>query len=94
MPVWFKIRGATEKYLLREAAKPLITEKVYRREKHPFQYATDDNSPERKFHQVVQDTLRGSALSAIPFYDQKKVIAVLDQIPAERARSYHRGPGP
>jgi asparagine synthase (glutamine-hydrolysing) len=36
MPVWFKIRGATEKYLLREVAKAVITEKVYRREKHPF----------------------------------------------------------
>ena len=35
-PVSLKIRGMTEKYLLREAAKPLVTETVYRRQKHPF----------------------------------------------------------
>ena len=35
-----------------------------------------------RFHQMVQDTLRGSVLSSIPFYDQKEVVAVLDRIPA------------
>src|SRR5262249_50534957 len=35
-PVSLKIRGLTEKYLLREAARPVITETVYRRQKHPF----------------------------------------------------------
>ena len=82
MPVWFKIRGATEKYLLREAAKPVITEKVYRREKHPFHTPLMTTAPKERFHQMVQDTLRSSVFSAIPFYDQKKVVTVLDQIPA------------
>jgi asparagine synthase (glutamine-hydrolysing) len=36
LPVSFKIRGVSEKYLLREAAKPLIPETGYRRQKHPF----------------------------------------------------------
>ena len=39
-------------------------------------------APKGRLHQMVQDTLRGSVLSSIPFYDQKKVVAVLDQIPA------------
>jgi asparagine synthase (glutamine-hydrolysing) len=30
----------------------------------------------------VQDTLRGSALSAIPYFDQKKVVGLLDSIHA------------
>src|ERR1700759_5583720 len=81
MPVWFKIRSATEKYLLREAAKPVITERVYRREKHPFHTPLMTTAPKERLHQMVQDTLRSSLLSAIPFYDQKKVVAVLDQIP-------------
>jgi asparagine synthase (glutamine-hydrolysing) len=39
-------------------------------------------APTERFHQMVQDTLRSSILSSLPFYDQKKVVAVLDQIPA------------
>jgi hypothetical protein len=29
-----------------------------------------------------QDTLRGPVLESLPFYDQKKVVALLDQLPA------------
>jgi asparagine synthase (glutamine-hydrolysing) len=36
MPVSMKVRGEVEKYALREAAKPYLTETVYRRQKHPF----------------------------------------------------------
>ncbi len=35
MSVALKIRGLTEKYVLREAAKLLITETIYHRQKHP-----------------------------------------------------------
>jgi asparagine synthase (glutamine-hydrolysing) len=58
-PVWLKIRGVTEKYLLREAAKPLITETVYRRQKHPFLSPSVTTVPTERFHQMMQDTLRG-----------------------------------
>lgn len=36
MPVALKIRGMTEKYVLREATRDVITDTVYRRQKHPF----------------------------------------------------------
>jgi asparagine synthase (glutamine-hydrolysing) len=81
-PVSLKIRGTTEKYLLREAAKPLITETVYRRQKHPFLSPPVTTVPTERFHQMMQDTLRGRNLAALPFYDQKKVIALLDRLPA------------
>jgi asparagine synthase (glutamine-hydrolysing) len=29
----------------------------------------------------MQDTLRGSSLAALPFYDQNKVVALLDELP-------------
>jgi asparagine synthase (glutamine-hydrolysing) len=80
-PVSLKIRGVTEKYLLREAAKPLITETVYRRQKHPFLAPPVTTVPTERFHQMMQDTLRGSGLASLPFYDQKKVVALLDQLP-------------
>ena len=81
-PVPLKIRGVTEKYLLREAAKGLITETVYRRQKHPFLSPPATTAPTERFHEMLQDTLRGRVLASLPFYDQKKVVALLDRLPA------------
>jgi asparagine synthase (glutamine-hydrolysing) len=80
-PVSLKIRGVTEKYLLREAAKRLITETVYRRQKHPFLSPPATTVPTERFHQMIQDILRGPVLASLPFYDQKKVVALLDRLP-------------
>ena len=80
-PVSMKIRGVTEKYLLRQAAKPVITDTVYRRQKHPFLAPPVTMVPTERFHQMMQDTLRSSVLRSLPFYDQKKVIALLDRLP-------------
>src|SRR6266568_5205937 len=80
-PVNQKIRGMTEKYVLREAAKPVITDTVYRRQKHPFLSPPVTTAPTERFHQMLQDTLRGAVLASVPFYDQKKVVALLDQLP-------------
>ena len=81
-PVSLKIRGITEKYLLREAAKPLITDTVYRRQKHPFLSPPVTTVPTERFHQMMQDTLRGPTLASLPFYEPKKVAALLDELPA------------
>ena len=80
-PVSLKIRGMTEKYLLREAAKPLITDTVYRRQKHPFLSPPVTLVPTERFHQMLQDTLRSNALGSLPFYDQKMVVDLLDRLP-------------
>ena len=81
-PVSMKIRGLTEKYLLREAARPVITDTVYRRQKHPFIAPPVTMTPTERFHEMMQDTLRSSVLGSVPFYDQKKVIALLDRLPS------------
>jgi asparagine synthase (glutamine-hydrolysing) len=82
MPVALKIRGLTEKYLLREAARDVLTDTVYRRQKHPFLSPPVTTLPGERFHQMLQDTLRGRALAALPFFDQRKVVALLDRLPA------------
>jgi asparagine synthase (glutamine-hydrolysing) len=82
MPVALKIRGMTEKYLLREAARDVLTDTVYRRQKHPFLSPPVTTLPGEGFHQMLQDTLRGRALAALPFFDQRKVVALLDRLPA------------
>jgi asparagine synthase (glutamine-hydrolysing) len=81
VPVSLKIRGLTEKYLLREAAKPVITKTVYHRQKHPFLSPPATNAPTGEFHRMLQDTLRGPVLASLPFYDQRKVVGLLDALP-------------
>jgi asparagine synthase (glutamine-hydrolysing) len=78
MPIELKIHGTTEKYVLREAARPFITDTVYKRQKHPF-FAPMELSG--RFAQMVRDTLHGSALDTIPFYEAPKVRAALDELP-------------
>jgi asparagine synthase (glutamine-hydrolysing) len=79
-PVTQKIRGMTEKYVLREAVRDVITDTIYRRQKHPFMSPPATLNPREKFYTLVQDRLRGSSLASIPFFDQKKVIGLLDRL--------------
>jgi asparagine synthase (glutamine-hydrolysing) len=82
MPVDQKIRGMTEKFVLREAARPVLTDTVYRRQKHPFLSPPATLNPDDRLHEMVQDALRGSALRRIPYFDQGKVVELLDTLPS------------
>jgi asparagine synthase (glutamine-hydrolysing) len=77
-PVTQKIRGMTEKYVLRESVRDVITDTVYRRQKHPFLSPPATLNPDEKLSTLVQDTLRSPTLATIPFFDQQKVIGLLD----------------
>ncbi len=79
-PVTQKIRGTTQKYVLREAVRDLITETVYRRPKHPFLSPPLTLNPQGRFGVLLQDMLRGAVLASMPFFDQKKVVGVLDSL--------------
>jgi asparagine synthase (glutamine-hydrolysing) len=79
-PVNQKIRGMTEKYVLREAVRDVITDTVYRRQKHPFLSPPATLNPEETFNTFVQDMLRGSVMASIPYFNQKKIVAMLDRL--------------
>ncbi|MBV8810232.1 MAG: asparagine synthase (glutamine-hydrolyzing) [Acidobacteriaceae bacterium] len=79
-PVTQKIRGMTEKYVLREAVRDVITDTVYRRQKHPFLSPPATLNPNEKLSTLVQDTLRGPVFRTIPFFNQKKVVRLLDNL--------------
>ena len=81
-PVSQKIHGMTEKFVLREAVRDVITNTVYRRQKHPFLSPPATLNPEQRFNTFVQDTLRGPILASIPYFDQKKIIGLLDSLEA------------
>ena len=70
----------TEKYVLREATHEVITETVYRRQKHPFLAPPASLNPQQRLNSLVQDTLRGNVLAAIPYFDRRKVIDLLDRV--------------
>jgi asparagine synthase (glutamine-hydrolysing) len=79
-PVRQKIHGMTEKFVLREAVRDVITDTVYRRQKHPFLSPPATLNPKEKLYGFVQDTLRGTALKELPFFDQRAVVALLDRL--------------
>ena len=90
VPVSMKIRGMTEKYILREAVKDVITKTVYERQKHPFLSPPATLHPDQPLHALMQDTLRGSATANVPFLDQKKVVAALDGLTKPGADAGHQ----
>lgn len=81
IPVSLKIRGLTEKYVLKEAARPFVTDGVYHRQKQPFMAPPSTFKPNEVLYQLTQDTLRGSIMASVPFYNQAAVIQLLEQIP-------------
>jgi asparagine synthase (glutamine-hydrolysing) len=81
-PVNQKINGMTEKYVLREAVRDVVTDTVYRRQKHPFLSPPATLNPQGKLNALVQDTLRGTTLASLPFFDRKRVVDLLDRLGA------------
>jgi asparagine synthase (glutamine-hydrolysing) len=79
-PVNQKVRGMTEKFVLREAARGVITDRVYRRQKHPFLSPPATLNPDQRLNTFVQDMLRGPILASIPFFDRNKVVGLLDRL--------------
>lgn len=86
MPVSMKIHGMTEKYVLREAVKDVLTDTVYRRQKHPFLAPPSGLDPSGRLSQMMQDTLRGPVIDSIPFYSRDSVVGLLDRLPKMEAR--------
>jgi asparagine synthase (glutamine-hydrolysing) len=80
LPVDYLIRGATEKYIFREAARSVLTEEVYRRPKHPFLAPPALRKGGETLQTFIQDTLRSAAFQSIPFFDIAAVHAVLDNL--------------
>jgi asparagine synthase (glutamine-hydrolysing) len=81
-PVTQKIRGATQKYVLRESLQDVITATVYRRSKHPFLAPPATLNPQGRLCVLLQDMLRGPVLASIPFFDQKSIVKLLDDLTA------------
>jgi asparagine synthase (glutamine-hydrolysing) len=90
MPVSMKINGMTEKHVLREAARPVVTDSVYKRQKHPFMSPPSTIQQNGRLFTLLQDTLRSDLLDGPGIYDRRKVITLLDSIPSMDAAARNR----
>ena len=88
MPVGVKVHGTTEKWVLREAARPYLTDTVYKRQKHPFMAPPELKT---RLRELCQDTLRGPALGELPFFDRAAVLRFIESEPSTKEPAV-RGP--
>ena len=79
LPDSLKIRNTTEKYILREAVRPVITNTVYNRKKHPFIAPPSVNNVEDPMFTFMHEYI-GDNLNKIPFFDKNKISYLLDNI--------------
>jgi asparagine synthase (glutamine-hydrolysing) len=79
-PLGLKIRGPVEKYILREATRDVVTERVYRRHKHPFLSPPVSLQPGSRFFDLVRDTLLSADTAAVPFLDTARLRKVADML--------------
>ena len=75
-----KIRNMTNKYVLREAMKPYLPESIFKREKNAFMAPPTSLGPETRLYEFLQDTLRSVSFAAVPFFDQGRVLKLLDKL--------------
>ena len=84
LPIEYKIRETTEKYVLREAARDVITPELYAREKHPFiappLSQAGKNAASDPLRQRCEDIIRSRDFYDQPFFDPTKACAFLDTI--------------
>ncbi len=81
MPVSLLIHGLQEKYVLREAARPVLTDTAYRAAKHPFIAPPAVLTTTNRLYELLQDVLRSDVMRSVPFFDVPSVLTLLDAIP-------------
>ena len=84
LPIPYKIRETTEKYVLREATRDVITPELYARQKHPFlapplRQATADSRGD-PLRQRCEDIIRSRSFADQPFFDPAKARSFLDSV--------------
>ncbi|MEQ8356359.1 MAG: asparagine synthase (glutamine-hydrolyzing) [Kiloniellaceae bacterium] len=80
VPPGMKIHGRVEKYLLRMAARDVLTDRVYRRQKHPFLSPPLSLLRGSRFYDLTQDTLRSKIVESVPFLDAPLLRSVADKL--------------
>lgn len=78
LPASMKIRGTQEKFVLREAMKGMLPDELANRPKYPFFAPPALLKAHEPLYVLLQDTLRGAAVTRVPFLSPKGVSRLLD----------------
>ena len=81
IPSSLLVRDGRPKYPLREAARPFLTDEVYRGTKNPFLAPPSTLQTGNRLYEMCRDTLRGTGMRDLPFFDTKRVSHLLDELP-------------
>jgi asparagine synthase (glutamine-hydrolysing) len=81
IPVATLAKGGRQKHLLREAARPYVTDSVYAGAKQPFYAPPLASEPGTALHGMVQDLLSSPAATDVPFLDRTGCLALLKRLP-------------
>jgi asparagine synthase (glutamine-hydrolysing) len=81
IPVSLLAREGRQKHILREAARPFVTDAIYSGAKQPFYAPPSSLQPDSRLHEFVQETLHSEAMASLPFFEQGAAIELLDRAP-------------
>ncbi|WP_444895917.1 asparagine synthase (glutamine-hydrolyzing) [Microbulbifer sp. SSSA005] len=79
LPEKYKIRGLTEKYVLREAMKSVLTDRAYKKQKQPLWTPPLTDKKNKKLHEYMKDIVHSRETLDMPFLDQKKLIRFFEK---------------
>ncbi|MDY0009303.1 MAG: asparagine synthase (glutamine-hydrolyzing) [Bdellovibrionales bacterium] len=85
LPMGMKIKNGQEKYILRRALKPYITQTVYSRQKHPFMAPPVSLFSNPALRGMVADHFASQSFAALPFFDTKAARRLPDDFSAMTA---------
>lgn len=81
LPLAMKIKGTVEKFILREAARPFITETIYRRQKHPFVAPPVSSFTTPAASAMLHDVFASKSFASLPFFDREKLLKLIQRLP-------------
>ena len=90
LPVHYKAKGVTDKFILREAAKTYLTPTIFARQKHPFAAPPVAAVKNGKLMQLLVDTLNSDSVAQISILNRdtcKRVASLLPAAKGSQARS-------
>lgn len=80
IPASLLARNGTQKYVLREAVRPFVTDEVYRGAKQPFFAPPTTLRVGNPMYELLQDILRSRSFGSVPFFDRSSVVKFLDEL--------------
>jgi asparagine synthase (glutamine-hydrolysing) len=75
-------RDGREKWILREALRPFVTDAVYAGKKHPFTAPRSTLQKDSAMLGLAQDMLRSDSMASVPFLNHTGITGLLDRLPA------------